>query len=125
MIVRVVGDHLVQTELFDVVVVHRHTDQTLGVACHEVDILRGGVLRRTDQVALILTVGIVDHEDQLAGTQGFQCLGYGVIIQDSGSPFSPADHWPFPSPLFPIQTHRTLTNRKITSLPTVSVWFKI
>lgn len=77
-IVAVVGAHLRQVESFADLAAHGHADQSLGLRCHEIDILGSGELGGTDQIALVLTFGIVEHQDALALAHGFKGLVYCV-----------------------------------------------
>ncbi len=63
----VVRDHLVEFEPVEVGAVHRHADHPGGITDHEGQQLRGGLLRREDQVAFVLAVGVVDDDDWPAG----------------------------------------------------------
>ena len=68
-VVGVVLDHLLESELHGQFVAHRHTDESLRIARHEVDVLCRGVLGRADQVTFVLAVRVVDHEDDASGAQ--------------------------------------------------------
>ena len=59
-----------QRERVAPVTLERLADHAARVADHERDRLRGHLLRRHDQVALVLTVGIVDDDDELAALDG-------------------------------------------------------
>ena len=80
MVVCVVGNHLRQSQPDDVVVAHGHADQSLGSTRHEIDVLRGGKLSGTDEVALVFPIRIVCHQNALAVAQILQRLFDGVIF---------------------------------------------
>ena len=81
-VVAVVGDHLRQVQPLAQHTAHGHADKSLGERCHEVDILCGGKLGRTDEVALVLAVGVVDNKDTFALAHGlkgfFYCIEFFV-----------------------------------------------
>src|SRR5678816_2303348 len=52
----------------------RHTDEAAAVLGHEVDRLRSGLLGRHQQVALVLAVLVVDHDQQAAGADLLDAL---------------------------------------------------
>ena len=52
----------------------RGAEHTTGVLQHEVDHLGGDLLGSTDQVAFVLTVLVVDDNDELTGLEVYQCL---------------------------------------------------
>ena len=61
----VVRHHQRQLELVEPLAFERQADHAAGVADHERDRLGRHLLRRHDEVALVLTVGVVDHDHQL------------------------------------------------------------
>ena len=73
--------HQRQAEFFDALLGQRQADQAAGVAGHEVDRIRGGELRRDDQVAFVFTVLIIDQDEHPA-VAGFldQVLGGRKIL---------------------------------------------
>src|SRR5579884_3634538 len=71
---RVVADHEGQVEFLDALGGQGHGDQAAGVLQHEVDGLRGHVLSGHDQVALVLSVLIVDDDDEPAAPDGLHGL---------------------------------------------------
>ena len=79
-VVGVVLDHLGEAKLSDVLLRHGHADEALAVGGHEVDVLGGGELRRADEVALILPIGIVGDQNELALPQVLQGLLDGVKL---------------------------------------------
>ena len=66
----VLGDHRRQVEGVEAVAGERHADDPRGVVEEEGDLVGGGVLGRHDEVALVLAVGIVDHDHHLARPDG-------------------------------------------------------
>src|SRR5207247_718534 len=66
----VVGDHQGQTELVAAFARQRRADESRRVRQEERDLLGGGRLRGHDQVALVLAVFVVDHDDDLAPPDG-------------------------------------------------------
>ena len=54
------------------------TEHATGVLQHEVHHLGGDLLGGTDEVALVLTVFVIDHNDELAFTEIFYGSGYGT-----------------------------------------------
>ena len=79
-VVAVVHHHLRKVETFAQRLAHRHTYQSLGYARHEVDILCSSKLSRTDEVALILTVGVVYHKYALTLTECIKSFFYCIEI---------------------------------------------
>ena len=77
-VVGVLGDHLLKAELVRQVAAHRHADEALGHAGHQVDVGLGGELGGADHVAFVFAVGVVHHDDDVAGTQLVERLGDGV-----------------------------------------------
>ena len=80
MVVSVVGTHLGQSKFFADLTAHGHTNQTLGLRCHEVDVFGGSELCRTDEVALILTIGVIQCHYAFACLEGGDGLFYGVEL---------------------------------------------
>ncbi len=66
----VVGDHQGQLERVAAVALERETDHAAGVADHEGHRLGRDLLGRHDEVALVLAVGVVDHDHELAPLDG-------------------------------------------------------
>ena len=64
--VEIVGDHRRQVQPVGAVGGHRHADDAAGVADHEGHLFRRRLRRGHDQVALVLAVGVVDDDDELA-----------------------------------------------------------
>ena len=60
------GDHEREVEVLDPLGRERHADQPGGVGQEEGDLLGGDGVGRHDQVALVLAVLVVDHDDDLA-----------------------------------------------------------
>ena len=83
-VVGVAGDHLRQGELGDVLVVHGHADEALGVGCHEVDVLGGGELRRANEVAFVFAFGVVGAHDESAGAQLIERVFDGGVFDHEG-----------------------------------------
>src|SRR5262245_7738125 len=73
----VVVRHRAQGELVGALLGQRQADQPACVRGHEVDRLGGRELGGNDEVALVLTVGIVDDDDELALADVFERLLYG------------------------------------------------
>src|SRR6266853_1131016 len=65
----VLAHHHAQAELADLLLGQREADQPARVLGHEVDGLRRDELRRQDEVALVLAVGVVDQDDHPAPPQ--------------------------------------------------------
>ena len=80
MVVRVLLDHLGQAQLPDIVLGHGHADEPLAVGGHEVDVLRGGKLRRADEVPFVLSFRVIGDQDQLALSQILQSLRNGIEL---------------------------------------------
>ena len=66
----VVRDHQGQAQVVEPLAEHGHADHAAGVADHERHGLGRDQLRRHDEVALVLTVGVVDHDHELAALDG-------------------------------------------------------
>ena len=79
-VVGVLFDHRRQTQLVAVFAAHRHTDQTLGIGCHEVDVFCGCKLCSTDDVAFVFTIRIINDQNVFACTQGVQSFFNGCKI---------------------------------------------
>ena len=62
----VVGDHQREPQLVEPVAFDRHADHAAGVADHERHRLGRHLLRRHDEVALVLAIGVVDDDHDLA-----------------------------------------------------------
>ena len=62
----VVEHHAVEAEPRGAFVRDRRADQAAAKAHHEVDALRRRLFRGEDEVALVLALGVVDHDDRLA-----------------------------------------------------------
>ena len=59
--------HRAQTEVVGAVLGEAEADEPARVRGHEVDRLGRGELRRDDEVALVLAVGVVDDDDEPPG----------------------------------------------------------
>ena len=59
--------HRAELELVAALLGQAEADEAAAVRGHEVDRLRGGELRRDDEVALVLAVLVVDHDDEASG----------------------------------------------------------
>ena len=79
-VVRVLLHHLGQTQLPHIVLGHGHTDQPFAVGGHEVDVLRGGKLRRADEVPFVLSFRVIGDQDQLALSQILQGFRNGIEL---------------------------------------------
>ena len=79
-VVGVVGHHGVKLQTGGDLGAHRHADKALGLTRHEVDVGLRGVLRGADEVALVLTVGVVNHHDAVAHLKLGDCLFNGVHL---------------------------------------------
>ena len=77
-IICIFTDHLGQTELMGIFDAHRHADQALAVAGHEVHVFCRAVLGGADEVAFVFAVRIIGDDDDMAGLQFFQCFFNGV-----------------------------------------------
>jgi hypothetical protein len=62
----IVEDHAVEAQPRGAFVRDRRADQAAAKTHHEVDAFRRRLFRREDQVALVLALGVVDHDDRLA-----------------------------------------------------------
>ena len=65
-------DHLLKAQTACDLLAHRRADEALGLRRHEVDVLGGRELRRADEVALVLAVGVVDDHDKAARAKLFK-----------------------------------------------------
>jgi hypothetical protein len=74
-VVGVAVDHQRQVKLVEPLALHRQADQAAGLGGHEIDLLRRGELRRTDQITLVFAVFVVDHDDRLAIANCSQGIG--------------------------------------------------
>ena len=83
MVVAIVHHHLREVKAFAELTAHRHADESLGKRCHKIDILCSGELRRTDKIALVLTIGVVDDKYALACTESLKGFVYRIIISHS------------------------------------------
>lgn len=70
--------HQWQIEGIQALTLHRQADQAPGLSGHEIDLLGGCKLGRTDQVAFVLAIFIVHHDDRLAIANGRQSIGDGI-----------------------------------------------
>ena len=61
-------------ELVQAFTLHGNAYQATGVGDHEGDRLGSGVLGKQEQVSLVLSPLVVDHDDKLAGSQVFERL---------------------------------------------------
>ena len=80
MVVAIVHHHLGEVKTLAELTAHRHTDESLGKRCHKIDILCSGELRRTDKIALVLTIGVVNDKYALACTESLKGFVYRIII---------------------------------------------
>ena len=80
MVVGVVGHHGVKLQACGDLSAHRHADEALGLARHEVDVGLRGILRGANEVALVLAVGVVNHHDAVAHLKLGDCLFNGVHL---------------------------------------------
>ena len=81
MVVGIFRYHLRQVQPVGEIHRHRRADQAFGMGRHEVHVLRGGVLRRTDQVSFILPIRIVGAENQFSGSQRLQRFFHCVVFK--------------------------------------------
>ena len=79
-IIAIVGTHLGQSEFFADLAAHWHTNQALCLGCHKVDVLGGGKLCCTNEVALILAIGVIQCQYAFACLEGGDGLFYGVEL---------------------------------------------
>nr|AIF13285.1 GTP cyclohydrolase/3,4-dihydroxy-2-butanone 4-phosphate synthase bi-functional protein (ribofalvinbiosynthesis) [uncultured marine thaumarchaeote KM3_61_F08] len=70
----VVRNHRGQLQPACVVQGHRDAQNTARVTNHERNLMRGGKLSCHDEIAFILTVRVIHHDDQLAGRHRGNCL---------------------------------------------------
>lgn len=70
-VIRVLGYHLRKSQPLCHCRAHRRTDQSLCVACHEIDICLCRELCRADHISLILPVRVICHENDLSRPQIF------------------------------------------------------
>ena len=87
MVICVVAHHLRQMQLLNVRLTHRHTDQSLCMHRHEVDILGCRKLRRTDQISFIFSIRVINHHDQMSLAKLLKCFFYGIKITHCIPPF--------------------------------------
>ena len=73
---RVLRDHRSEGELLCPRRLDRHADQATAVTGHEVDRLRGDVLRRHDEIPFVLPVFVIDQDHHLTGTDPLDRLFY-------------------------------------------------
>ena len=78
----ILRDHLLKPELFRALRRDRHADQTAPVHGHEVDRLRRSLLRRHDEIAFILSIGIVGHDHNPARGDIAQDIVDGIELHD-------------------------------------------
>ena len=76
MVIRIVGHHLREPELLDICGRHGHTDQPLGMGGHKIDVPSGCKLGCTDEIAFVLPVGIIYHDDDAPGFEILQRVFY-------------------------------------------------
>ena len=70
-VIRVLGYHLRKSQPLCHCRAHRRTDQSLCVACHEIDICLCRELCRADHISLILPVRVICHENDFSRPQIF------------------------------------------------------
>ncbi len=68
-ILRVLGDHLFDAQLFQSLEGGRDADQAAAIFGHEVDVLRGDTFGGHDEVAFVFAAGIIDHHHHAALAQ--------------------------------------------------------
>lgn len=68
-VVRIVRHHLLESQFVRQFAAHGHADEPFGVGCHEIDVFQRGELRGANQVAFVLAVGVVRHDDDFPGAQ--------------------------------------------------------
>ena len=73
----VVAHHRAQAELRGTSLVECEADQPARLARHEVDVFRPHALRGHDQVAFVLAILVVEHDDHAPGTQFVEHFGNG------------------------------------------------
>lgn len=71
-------NHQGQIESVKALAFHGETNQTPGVGRHEVDLIGGGELGRTDQVTFVLPAFVVDDDNTLSVANRRQCIGNAV-----------------------------------------------
>ena len=81
----ILRDHSLKSELFRALRRDRHADQSAPVHGHEVYRLRRRLLRRHDEVAFILAIGVVGHDHNPAGGDIAQDIVDGIELHDFGS----------------------------------------
>ena len=80
--IEVVGHHRIEMQALRALGGHRHADDAAGVADHERHLLRRRRAGRHDEVALVLAVGVVDHDHQLSLAHGGDGVFDGVELHD-------------------------------------------
>jgi hypothetical protein len=70
----VVGHHERDAEVVELGAGQGDPDEPAGVADHEGDALRRRLLGRQDEVAFVLTLGVVDHDQEFTPPEGFDRL---------------------------------------------------
>ena len=73
-------DLMVKAELLAAAYGERSAKLATGIGDHEVDMLGGDLLGRDDEVALILTVFVVDHDNKLSPAECLDGFGDGVKL---------------------------------------------
>ena len=59
---------------YDALARQRHADEATRLAQHEIDHRRSDLLRRADEIALVLAVLVIGNHDELARAQIGDCL---------------------------------------------------
>ena len=68
-VIRVLGHHLVGIQPVSDLLAHGHTDQSLAVCRHKIDVFRRGVFPGADEISFILAVRIICHQNDLSFLQ--------------------------------------------------------
>ena len=110
--VGVLAHHQRQVEGIEPLTLHGQTDQAAGFGGHEVDLLGRCKLRRTDQVAFVFSVFVVDHHHAGPIPNGLKGLFNRVETDGAGHRWGA--HCGRSSPLF-IEPGRLLTGRSLKS----------
>ncbi len=74
---RIMMNHLFQPQFVASFIDQRGADQSPSVFAHEIDQFGGHITGSGDKITLIFTVFVIDHDDQLALPDIFNCTFYG------------------------------------------------
>ena len=81
-IIRILLYHLRNPQFPHIFLRHRHTNQTLAIACHEVDVFCGCKFCRADEIPFVLPIGIICYQNDFAVAQFLQRFLYCVKLHN-------------------------------------------